>query len=56
MPGETSSKTAVQIARELREAAWSPDPPADRLTLVELAAILDPRQRVIPNRLERADA
>lgn len=43
MPAATSSKTAAQIARELREAAWSVDPPAERLTLIDVANLLDPR-------------
>lgn len=46
------TKTAAQIARELRDAAWSPEPPAERLILIELATILDPRR--LPARGELA--
>lgn len=40
------SKTAEEIAADLRWAAWSNEPPADRLVLIDLAAILDPARRV----------
>jgi hypothetical protein len=55
VPAATSSKTAAQIARELRDAAWSLDPPAERLTLIELAELLDPTPtRHLPGPLDEA--
>lgn len=40
------TKTAAQIARELRAAALSPEPPpVERIELLNLAAILDPPPR-----------